>query len=245
MSREGKSSADQPVSGVPPTENASASTAGLSRLRSGRRCIGRTSSSGELIDGCVRSIDTVNRLIGRGAMYLLFVLLGVLVWSIVSKALFSPSVWTLETAQFLLVAYFTLGGPYAIQLGANVRMDLIYSAWSRQNKARIDVITVLFLVFYLVTLLIGAVSSTAYSLGYFGSEPFGFFFDLAGSIVTGGLDAAKEEMGFLERSATAWQPYLWPIKTILCLGFMLMLLQCLAELLRDIRRIGKGARDAT
>lgn len=178
-------------------------------------------------------------------MYLLFVLLGVLVWSIVSKALFSPSVWTLETAQFLLVAYFTLGGPYAIQLGANVRMDLIYSAWSRESKARIDLITVLFLVFYLVILLLGAVTSTAYSLGYFGSEPFGFFVDLTGAFASGGLDAAREEMGFLERSASAWQPYLWPIKAIFCTGFMLMLLQSFAEFLRDIRRINKGAQDGT
>ena len=49
-----------------------------------------------------------------------------LLWSTVSKAFFVPSLWTLEMAQFVMVGYYILGGPYSIQLGSNVRMDLLY-----------------------------------------------------------------------------------------------------------------------
>ena len=185
----------------------------------------------------IRVIDAMNRFIGRITMYLIFVLIGVLLWSSVSKTFFNPSLWTLETAQFVMVAYYVLGGPYSIQLGSNVRMDLFYGSWSIRTKAWVDAFTVLFLMFYLGVLLYGAVGSTAYSLGYFGTEPFAWFWDLTKTLVTQGPAAAAQELGFMERSSTAWRPFIWPVKTILCIGLFLMLLQALAELFRDIGRI--------
>jgi TRAP-type mannitol/chloroaromatic compound transport system permease small subunit len=176
----------------------------------------------------VRLIDPFNRMIGRIVMYGIFVIMGILLWSSVSKAFFLPSLWTLETAQFAMVAYYILGGPYAIQMGSNVRMDLIYGEMSDRRKAAIDAVTVLFLIVYLLFLLYGGIASTAYSLGYFGSEPIGFF---------AGLVTGSEELGFLERSPTSWRPYLWPIKTIMVIGIFLMLLQVLCELAKDILRL--------
>ena len=41
-------------------------------------------------------------------------------------------------------------------------------------------------------------------------------------------------LGFLERSPTAWRPYLWPIKAVMIVGFGLMLLQALSEFLKDV-----------
>ncbi|UWR42496.1 TRAP transporter small permease subunit [Phaeobacter inhibens] len=189
------------------------------------------------IKSYVRAIDAMNRLIGRFAMYLIFVLVGVLLWSSISKTFFNPSLWTLETAQFVMVAYYILGGPYSIQMGSNVRMDLFYGSWSLKTKAWVDAFTVLLLMFYLGVLFYGAISSTAYSLGYFGLEPFQFFGDLVMTLVTEGLEAASSKLGYLERSSTAWRPFMWPIKTILCFGVFLMLLQCLAELFRDLGRL--------
>ncbi|XDZ66594.1 TRAP transporter small permease subunit [Alphaproteobacteria bacterium LSUCC0684] len=190
----------------------------------------------------VRVVDRMNRFIGRMAMYLIFVLVGVLLWSSLSKTFFTPSLWTLETAQFVMVAYYILGGPYSIQLGSNVRMDLFYGEWSLKTKARVDTVTVLFLLFYLGVLLYGAIGSMAYSLGYFGTEPFAFFADLFVTFVTEGADAASGKFGYLERSSTAWRPHLWPIKLLLCLGVFLMFLQALAELFRDIGRL-RGVLD--
>ncbi|QYX56299.1 TRAP transporter small permease subunit [Roseovarius sp. SCSIO 43702] len=187
--------------------------------------------------GYIRGIDAMNRVIGRITMYLIFALIGVLLWSSVSKTFFVPSLWTLETAQFVMVAYYVLGGPYSIQMGSNVRMDLFYGSWSTHTKAWVDAFTVLFLMFYLGVLFYGAVGSTAYSLGYFGTEPFSFFWDLLVTLVTDGADAAREKMGYMERSSTAWRPFIWPVKAILCVGVFLMLLQCLAEFFRDIARL--------
>jgi TRAP-type mannitol/chloroaromatic compound transport system permease small subunit len=176
----------------------------------------------------IRGVDAVNFRVGRIAMYGIFVLMALLLWSSISKTFFVPSLWTLEMAQFAMVAYYILGGPYSIQLGSNVRMDLLYGEWSLRKKAWWDLFTVLFLIFYLCVLLYGAVSSTAYSLGYWGTEPFSFL---------GGLATGSEEIGRMERSSTAWRPYMWPIKAIMILGMFLMLLQCISELLKDVLRI--------
>lgn len=172
-------------------------------------------------------IDQINTAIGKVVMYGVFVLMGILLWSSISKTFFMPTQWTLEMAQFAMVAYYVLGGPYSIISGANVRMDLFYGNWSLRRKATVDVFTVLFLLFYLGILLYGALGSTAYSLGYWGTEPVSFFM---------GLIAGSEEIGRLERSSTAWRPYIWPIKTIMIVGMTLMLLQAISELIKDIAR---------
>ena len=83
----------------------------------------------------------------------------------------------------------------------------------------------LFLIIYLGVLFYGGLGSTAYSLGYWGDTPFAFFW---------GLMTGTEEGGFMERSSTAWRPYVWPIKSIMVFGFFLMLLQAISELCKDI-----------
>lgn len=155
----------------------------------------------------VKYVEAVNYRIGRVAMYGIFVMAAILLWSSISKTFFLPSLWTLEMAQFAMVAYYILGGPYSIQLNANVRMDLLYANWSVKKKAWFDSVTVLLLLFYLGVMLYGAIDSTAYAFQYG------------------------------ERNPTAWRPVLWPIKTLMCIGFLLMLLQATAELCKDIARI--------
>jgi len=155
----------------------------------------------------VRWVDAVNYRVGRFIMYSIFGMIGVLLWSSISKTFFLPSLWTLEIAQFAMVAYYILGGPYSIQLGSNVRMDLFYANWSIKKKAWVDALTVFFLIFYLCVLLYGAYESTSYAFQY------------------------------NERNPTSWRPVLWPIKTIMCTGLILMLLQMISELIKDIARI--------
>ncbi len=193
-----------------------------------------------LIVWYVRWVERFNWLIGRIVMYGIFAMVGILLWSSISKTFFLPSLWTLEMAQFAMVAYYMLGGPYSIQLGSNVRMDLFYGGWSARRKAWFDSLTVLFLIFYLAVLLYGGIGSTAYSLGYFGSEPIAFFKELFGTYIAGNSGEDATTIGRLERSPTAWRPYLWPIKVLMVLGIFLMLLQAVAELFKDIARL-RGA----
>lgn len=170
----------------------------------------------------VRGVDRLNYGVGRFAMYLLFALMAVLMWSSISKTFFNPSLWTLEAAQFIMVAYFVLGGPYAMQMGSHVRMDLFYAQQSPMRRAAWDAFTVFALIFYLAVLVWGAWDSFSYSL------------------TLSWNNGIVPEIGRLERSATAWRPYTWPIKLIMLIGFTLMLLQAIAALIRDIATLRGG-----
>lgn len=158
----------------------------------------------EFIKSYVRVVDKFNYRIGRITMLLIFVMVGVLFFSSISKTFFRPSLWTLEFAQFLMVAYFLLGGAYSLQLGSHVRMDLLYGKWRERTQNKWDAITSLIMIAYLVLLLYGAISSTQYAIEYG------------------------------ERSYSIWRPYMWPIKIIMCIGILLMLLQAISQFFKDL-----------
>lgn len=164
-----------------------------------------------LMAAYIRVVDKINYRVGRFIMYGIFAMMAVLLWSSISKTFFLPSLWTLEIAQFFMVGYYILGGAYSIQLGSNVRMDLFYANWSDRRKAAFDTVTVFMLLFYLGVLLYGGLESTIYSLEYG------------------------------ERSPTAWRPYIWPIKIVMCLGIVMMLLQAVSELFKDILKLKSEA----
>ena len=153
----------------------------------------------------VRSIDAVNRVVGRLAMYLIFAMMAILLLSSGSRTFFNMSfVWVIEMAQFLMTAYFLLGGGYSMQLDSHVRMDLLYTRWKPRTRATMDVLTIGFLVFYLIVLLLGGTSSTQYAIEYG------------------------------QKNYSSWAPPLWPIKVIMVIGIVLMLLQVIAVFFRDL-----------
>lgn len=153
----------------------------------------------------VRVVDAVNRVVGRFAMYLFYVLGAVLLYSTVSRVTFGiPVNWALEMSQFVLSAYYLLGGAYTMQLGGHVRMDLIYDRLSARRRAVTDAITILFVVFYLIVLFAGGISATDYAIAY------------------------------QQRNYSSWAPLLWPIKVVMTIGIFLMLLQAISSFFKDI-----------
>jgi TRAP-type mannitol/chloroaromatic compound transport system permease small subunit len=132
-------------------------------------------------------------------------LLAVLIYAAFSKAAFAISpIWTVEMASFTLAAYYMLGGAYSFQNDAHVRMDLFYTRWSERTRAIVDCVTCAGLLLYLAVLLFGAAESTIYAF----------------------------ETG--QRRPSAWQPYLWPIRSIMAIGICLMLMQVLSTLIKDV-----------
>ncbi len=160
-----------------------------------------------IIKSYVKGVDTLNRFTGLVTMHLIFVMIGLLLYSSISRTLFDTPINSVVTiSQFLMSAYYLLGGGFSMQEDAHVRMDLFYSSWSKKGKARADAFTSIFLVFYLVVLLIGAISSTMYTI----------------------------EVGQKTRTLV---PYpLTPIKVLMTLGVFLMLLQATATFFKDLAK---------
>jgi TRAP-type mannitol/chloroaromatic compound transport system permease small subunit len=155
----------------------------------------------------VRSVDAVNRVVGRIVMWLIFVMMGVLLLSSGSRTFFDTSyVWVVEIAQFLMTGYYLLGGGYSMQLDSHVRMDLLYSRWTPRARATVDVLTAALMLFYLIVLLAGGISSTQYAIEYG------------------------------QKNYSSWAPPLAPIKIVMVIGIALMLLQVIAEFFRDLAK---------
>jgi TRAP-type mannitol/chloroaromatic compound transport system permease small subunit len=156
----------------------------------------------------VRWVDAVNRVLGFVVMYMVFAMMGVLLFGSVSRYVFNiPFLWIVEMAQFLMAAYYLLGGGYSMQLDAHVRMDVLYERWSPRTRSFADSITAFCLVFYLGFLLYGGFSSTLYAYKYG------------------------------QTNYSAWGPLMWPIKSVMTLGILLMLLQAISIFFKDLARV--------
>jgi len=156
------------------------------------------------LKGYVRVVDDFNQRVGLIAMYLIFVIMAILFYSSLSKMLRLPANWTLESAQFVMAAYYMLGGAFAMQTGDHVRMDLFYGNWSTKKRAAFDVLTVIALLVFLGFMLYGGISSSIYAIE------------------------------FKERSFSAWRPYMAPIKILMTFGIVMMLAQASSALIKDI-----------
>ena len=156
----------------------------------------------------VRAVDAVNRVIGFYVMYLALAMMGLLLFASITRYVFNvPFVWIIEMAQFMMAAYYILGGGYSLQIDAHVRMDVVYERWTVKTRAFVDSITAFCLVFYLVYMVYGGWASSAYSLKYG------------------------------QTNYSAWAPPMAPIKIIMTVGIALMLLQAFAIFFRDIARV--------
>lgn len=155
----------------------------------------------------VRSMDATSRVIGKFVMFWVIGMMGVLLFETISRTLFNhPYIWTVEMSQFIMAAYYMLGGCYSHLIEGHVRMDLFYGRWSAKRRATFDVFTFALLAFYLVILLIGAIQGIQYS------------------------------WEFKQVSYSAWAPPVTPIKIIMTIGIVLMMLQVLSEFFKDLAR---------
>lgn len=156
----------------------------------------------------VRYVDAVNRVLGSWVMYLALAMMGLLLFASITRYVFNvPFVWIIEMSQFLMAAYYILGGGYSLQVDAHVRMDVLYERWKPRTRAFMDSITVFFLVFYLAFMVRGGIASSAYSIKY------------------------------NQTNYSAWAPPMAPIKIIMTVGIILMLLQAIAIFFRDVAKV--------
>ncbi len=153
----------------------------------------------------VRVVDRASDYVGLVAMYLIFLMVGILLLDAVTRNVINiPLHWGIEAAQFTLAAYYFMGGAMTIKNDDHVRMDLFYGKYTRKGKDWIDVATIGCLLFYLVVMLIGSISSLEYAI----------------------------ETN--EKRFSMWNPSMIPIKVLMvgCIG--LMILQTISMIIKHI-----------
>lgn len=160
-----------------------------------------------VINAYIRFVEKIGEIVGNGAMYLLLLMMGILLYSIVTNAIHRPVIWAMEMSQFTMAAYYILGGASSLKDGIHVRMDFLYERWSARTKAFVDLFTVFFMLFYLFVM------------------------------IKGGYDSSMFALEFDQRNHTVWRPPMAPIKIIMTSGMALMFLQATAEFFKDLCRV--------
>ena len=153
----------------------------------------------------LKFIDAVNDRVGNLLSYFLFFFFVLLLMEVILRYFFnSPTVWANELAQMLFGGYAILAGGYILRTGGHVNVDILYSRLSRKQRAVLDIVT----------------SS--------------LFFLFCGMLLVYGGSLAWDSLARFEHSQSAWNPPLYPAKLMIPLAALLLMLQGLAKLIRDI-----------
>jgi TRAP-type mannitol/chloroaromatic compound transport system permease small subunit len=152
------------------------------------------------------AIDAVNAKFGVIANYLVLIAALISAGNAGSRYLFSESSngW-LEIQWYMFAAMVLLGGPYTLKMNEHVRVDLVYGMVSERTRIWIDIVGGL--LFLLPICII---------LTYF---TWPWFVD------SWKINEASSNAGGLIR---------WPVKLMLPVGFALMALQGISELIKRI-----------
>lgn len=153
----------------------------------------------------LRFLDSVGDWSGKIVAPIVAIMTAILAYEMTMRYLFnSPTVWVHETSQYLFAAYAFIAGAYAFRVGMHVNMDIVYRLFPRRIKAATDLFTSLVGLFYILAL-----------------------------IWFGGLEA-WDSIGARETSTTVWAPPIYPFRAIIPIAAFLMLLQWLAQFIRNV-----------
>ena len=157
------------------------------------------------IDSLLAFIDTINHKVGRLTSFFIVGMLVPILFEIVQRYILNkPTLWAHELSTFFFGASWVLGAGYTFLLGGHVNMDIFYNKCTRRKKAVLDIIT------FVATFI------------------FCFF------MLKESIELAIRSWSIKEISESLWAPPLYPIKTILPIGVLLLLLQSMAKFIRDV-----------
>jgi TRAP-type mannitol/chloroaromatic compound transport system permease small subunit len=180
----------------------------------GALTISQETQSTMKIKPILKVIDTISNYTGRVVALIAAPMIIALIYEVFARYVFKrPTIWSYEITYMIYGTHYLLGAAYTLYVKGHIRIDLVYMKLPPRGRALIDVIG------YLV-----------------------IFFPVMLVLVSSGYDMAKDAYRIREVSQfTPWQPVLWPFKSMMCVGFVLLVLQGVAEFLRSLILLVRGA----
>jgi len=153
---------------------------------------------------------------GHGVSFLLPALIISIVYEVVVRYAFnSPTSWSFTISFMMGTIIIALGMCYLHESRGNVRVDLFYNRFPRKMQLGLDIGLTAVLFFPLVGMLTKVWVEDAIHAYVVGEVP-----------VTG-----------------IFYPLLWPMKALIAIGFALLLLQGLANFVKDVASLAKGGEE--
>lgn len=151
-------------------------------------------------------IDWLNERVGKSTFWLVLIMALISAGNASYRFVFNDSSnGMLEIQWYLFAAVFLLCSPYTLQKNEHVRIDVVSSKFSARGLAVIDIIGTLFFLLPMVVLVLWL-----------------------------SLPLVAESYKIQEMSSNAGGLIRWPVKILLPIGFFLLALQGISELIKRI-----------
>jgi TRAP-type mannitol/chloroaromatic compound transport system permease small subunit len=158
-----------------------------------------------VLGSVLRIIDTINAKIGEYFCWVVYALTGLVCFEVFRRYVFNnPSTWSFEVTLWLFGVPAVLGGGYLLLDKGHVNTDIVYKRFSTRGKAILDVITSI------------------------------FFFIFIGALILHGWKMLVNAIVLKETTWTEWHPIIWPIKSSIFIGAILIFLQGIALFIRNV-----------
>ncbi len=163
----------------------------------------------------VKAIDKISEWTGELAAWLVIPLVAVVIIDVFDRhVLNAPTKWGYDVLWMLYSAQFLIGGAFTLLRQGHIRIDIVYGILSDRQKKIYDLINCLVVILPPAALLSWA----------------GFKYAAAAW-------ASGEKL-----STTNWFFPAAPSKSLIFIGFFLLALQCVAEILRNLNELKKGTQ---
>lgn len=160
-----------------------------------------------MLDRAIRAVERVTDLAAVMGCFLLVPLILSMTYEVIARYAFNaPTYWAFEISYMLMGSIFMLGMASALKHDQHVRVDFLFSALPPRFRAAIDIVCFL--------LVLPCAAWLAYELFNFAQR----------SYVTGRTTGRS-----------AWNPVIWPYRVMLSVGFTVLTLQILIEIVKSIR----------
>ena len=165
------------------------------------------------VSALIEGIDRLSEWTGKGVSWIVLILTAAMGFEVIARYAFNaPTKWAYDISYMLGGSFFLMGAAYTLRVGGHVRIDVIYNRFSPRIQAIID------LAFTLV-----------------------FFFPLWGMLLYTLVPYVYHSWEIGERTLESfWRPPIYPFKTVMPVGVLLLLLQGLAEFIRSLTIAVRG-----
>lgn len=160
----------------------------------------------------VKLIDSVSEWSGKIFSWLVVAIISLSLFEVFTRRfLGKPTVWTHEIISYLFCGAVLLTIGYSLKYKAHANVDILYEKFSPKTRVVLDLITyLLFLVPFTIVIL------------YEGTR------------------FAADSWAMMERTPSAFNFYIFPAKTMLPVGFFLLTLQMISDIIKNIVFLVKG-----
>ena len=156
-----------------------------------------------------RAIDALNEKVGTYSSYLVLPLIGAVIYEVFMRYVFNaPTSWGFEMTTFLYGMHFMLGLGDALRTNNHVCIDIFESKLPAKKRAVLRIIT-----------------------------SFCLFIPAIGFMTFGAIKYAFTSWAMFEHASSSWGPAIYPYKTFMAIGFVLLFLAGMSKLIEDFRTL--------